>query len=225
SGINLKHNDFQGAPDRTVEFSFVAPYDSNWDDSVGHGSWCAMLAIDWVTTAVISSQRPSVISFSIGWKKGNYGIDESAKAAVDHGVHFVAAAGNFGDDVGVDSPAHLDEVITVGATTIDDEKWSGSCYGSAVDIFAPGKNVLGPTKDGVNNWLSESGTSASAPIVAGQAAVEISQLGYNPTPKVLKSKLNDFSHKNRLFKIPSGTANRLVYNHPPFSAGVKENSE
>ena len=58
------------------------------------------------------------------------------------GIHVTVAAGNDGVDAGNTSPARAPSANTVGATTIADARASFSNFGSVVDIFAPGQNVI-----------------------------------------------------------------------------------
>lgn len=59
------------------------------------------------------------------------------------------AAGNSNVDAANTSPARAPAVVTVGASTIADARASFSNYGSVVDIFAPGQNVI-------SSWIGSS---------------------------------------------------------------------
>jgi len=50
--------------------------------------------------------------------------------------------GNDNQDAADQSPARAKAVTTVGATDITDTRSSFSNFGSVVDIFAPGSNVI-----------------------------------------------------------------------------------
>ena len=52
------------------------------------------------------------------------------------------AAGNENSDACAVSPARTAEAITVGATDTTDARASFSNYGTCLDIFAPGVNIL-----------------------------------------------------------------------------------
>lgn len=104
-------------------------------------------------------------------------------------VVFSAGNGGFdaiGDPIGNDESG-IDEVIAVGATNIYNERTEYSNYGPQLDIMAPGGEYLGiTTLDRTGTAGEESGdyvyydsgnafggTSASAPIVSGVAALLI----------------------------------------------------
>ncbi|XP_052031556.1 proprotein convertase subtilisin/kexin type 9 isoform X2 [Apodemus sylvaticus] len=90
------------------------------------------------------------------------------------GVVLVAAAGNFRDDACLYSPASAPEVITVGATNAQDQPVTlgtlGTNFGRCVDLFAPGKDIIGASSDCSTCFTSQSGTSQAAAHVAGIVA-------------------------------------------------------
>ncbi|OGY99598.1 MAG: hypothetical protein A2945_03050 [Candidatus Liptonbacteria bacterium RIFCSPLOWO2_01_FULL_52_25] len=104
----------------------------------------------------------------------------------------LAIPGNFGDN--------FDNVITVGATDItpslEDTRISFSNFGDAVNISAPGVAVYSPAPRGQGNFPSSilnydqffSGTSASAPLVTGVAAI-LKSVWPTSTPAQIKNIL------------------------------------
>lgn len=107
-------------------------------------------------------------------------VRDAIAAARNRGITVVAAAGNFDKDNDHSStitkyPASydLDNIVSVGATTSSDTKWSGSHWGRVtVDLFAPGTNI--ETTDFVaSNYFygPYTGTSYAAPQVAGAVAL------------------------------------------------------
>ena len=61
---------------------------------------------------------------------------------ISKGIPVIASAGNENKNADTSSPARVREVITVGATTIEDKFASFSNFGKAVDVLAPGELVI-----------------------------------------------------------------------------------
>ena len=80
----------------------------------------------------------------------------------------VVAAGNLNKDASDFSPARVERVITVAASTIDDTKADLSNYGAPVNIWAAGVNIIS-TRTGGETEIRK-GTSMACPHVAGFAA-------------------------------------------------------
>ena len=119
-------------------------------------------------------QRADVINLSLGGP----GSDPFEQAAIiyayEHDVVVVAAAGNSG--AATEYPAAYDECLAVAATDYDDLRPAWSNFGPEIDVAAPGETVfsLYPTDLVVPPFLPYAwgqGTSASAPHVAGLAAL------------------------------------------------------
>jgi hypothetical protein len=122
-----------------------------------------------------------VISMSLGGI-GFIGLQTAIAQAVANGVIVVAAAGQ---DVGfVVAPAIYPECIGVAASTADDQPWSRSSHGPAVDICAPGENIwvanvnsdVSPPVFDVNQ--DHNGTSFAAAHMGGVAALWLAHHGY-----------------------------------------------
>lgn len=66
-----------------------------------------------------------------------------------------------------------DQVITVGATNARDQPVTlgtlGTNFGRCVDLFAPGKDIIGASSDCSTCFVSQSGTSQAAAHVAGES--------------------------------------------------------
>lgn len=128
--------------------------------------------------------RPKVINLSwIG--PANSIIDTLVGIMYDMGFVVVAAAGNSGSDMTCAlSPARANKVISVGATTQTDRVATFSNYGNCVDIFAPGVGIVGAMHDMNSGFIIEDGTSGSAPIVSGIAAVLYSREDFTTSDQV-----------------------------------------
>ncbi len=80
----------------------------------------------------------------------------------------IAAAGNTNADLDF-YPASYEHVISVGASTNSDTKWSSGTFGDHLDIMAPGVGILSTQKD--DTYSSDNGSSHASPMVAGAAAL------------------------------------------------------
>jgi hypothetical protein len=91
-------------------------------------------------------------------------------------VTVVAAAGNSGPKGQVAYPAGYEGVISVGATTSDDERAVFSSVGAGLDVVAPGQQVPVWTSDESSYGMTlMDGTSLAAPLVSGIVALMLTQ--------------------------------------------------
>lgn len=108
----------------------------------------------------------SVASMSLGSPVRSNSLDEAVAQASKNGIHFSVAAGNENQDACNSSPAGASEqsdVISVGATTINDKRASFSNFGSCTIVYAPGQDITS-TWIGSNNKINTiSGTSMACP--------------------------------------------------------------
>lgn len=113
--------------------------------------------------AADAGAKVAVISFQIF---GGSALSSAAEYFVSRGGLVVAAAGNTG---AYQSDADNPYIVSVSATTSSDVLASFSTYGPFVDLSAPGVSICTTIMGG--SYGSVSGTSFSAPIVAGVAAL------------------------------------------------------
>lgn len=123
-------------------------------------------ALDWVTK---NHRKPAVMNLSLTGPR-NRAVDNAVKRAIKRGVHVVAAAGNESINACRISPAHLPGVVTVGATARNDTLARFTNVGSCVDVYAPGVGLRSLAARNNTATRLESGTSMSAPVVAGTLA-------------------------------------------------------
>jgi subtilisin family serine protease len=125
-------------------------------------------AVDWVTANRV---LPAVVNLSSGF--GNSpALNTAVTNSVTTGqVTYAVAAGNFTQDACNWSPALVPAAITVGSIDpTNDTAASSSNFGTCVDLYAPGINILSAGNSSDTATAIMSGTSMAAPHVAGVAA-------------------------------------------------------
>jgi cerevisin len=163
--------------------------------------------------------KGSAANMSLGGGKSP-ALDQAVNAAVGLGLNFAVAAGNDNADACDYSPAAAARAVTVGASTLGDERAYFSNYGKCVDIFAPGLNIQSTwigSKTAVNTI---SGTSMASPHIAGLLAYFLSlqpksSSGYaveSLSPTELKKNMISVASEGVLTGIPSDTVNLLAWN-------------
>ena len=182
--------------------------------------------------------KPMVANLSFGTEKYPF-FDIMVEALLRVGVTVVASAGNDGINSCMLSPSGVDGVITVGASDESDKVPFWSNYGSCVDVYAPGANIISAGKRDDTRYSIASGTSQSAPMVAGVAALylqmqpalnpaQVSRLLFldslknilTPGPPEFTSTVTPI-YKNRLLHTRIFTDSNLSRPSPicPYSAG------
>jgi subtilisin family serine protease len=111
-----------------------------------------------------------VINLSLGGPGVSPPLSNALSYASTKNVIVVAAAGNSGVTTQF-FPAADQHVVSVAATTVADQRYSWSNFGSWVRLAAPGCN-LAPTRGG--GYGTFCGTSSATPLVSGLAALELS---------------------------------------------------
>ncbi|OIW27868.1 subtilisin-like proteinase Mp1 [Coniochaeta ligniaria NRRL 30616] len=169
----------------------------------------------WAVNNITASNRSavSVISMSLGGPKSE-AFNAAIKAAFDANVVTVVAAGNSYDDASNYSPASAPEAVTVGAVDVDNVKADFSNYGTVLDIFAPGVNVL-------SCWIGEGndeseyldGTSMATPHVAGLVLYLKSVEGDKVASAAdVVARLGELATKGVVTEEGDGSPNLLAYN-------------
>jgi aqualysin 1 len=143
-------------------------------DCTGTGTASNIIAgINWITANV---KKPALVNVSLG-SSTNSSVDSAVQTSINSGITYVIAAGNNNADASGTSPARVTAAITVGAMDQNAKRASFSNYGSVVDFYAPGVNIYSAFKSSDTSQAMSNGTSFSAPIIAGMAAIE---LEWNP---------------------------------------------
>ncbi len=117
-----------------------------------------------------ADQGAQIINCSWGGSigAGQFGQDIVNYAVLNRDAVVVASAGNSNNQVPF-YPASYENALSIAATNIDDEKWEKSSFGIHVDVSAPGANIISTWPN--SQYISSSGTSMSAPVVSGAAAL------------------------------------------------------
>ncbi|KAJ2725464.1 proteinase B [Coemansia sp. Benny D115] len=160
------------------------------------------------------THRGSVANMSLGGGLSR-ALNLAVDAAVRAGVHYAVAAGNDNRDACNYSPASAPGAITVGATTITDERAWFSNYGKCVDVFAPGKDILSTWIGSKYQTNTISGTSMASPHVAGLAAYLLSKEDGKLSGEELKTKMIKLATKDVIDDVGTGSPNVLIYNDAP----------
>jgi len=186
-------NDDEEATDDNGHGTFVAGVaaaDTNNDEGIAGVAWnCRILPVkvvdaegyagyDDLIDGILwaADNGADIINLSLGGPDSDDSLRDALRYANEKGVVIAAAAGN--DGTSVFYPAAYDAYcLAVAATDYNDLRPDWSCFGPQVDVAAPGESVLGtfPTyMVDLTEYLPYAwgdGTSASAPHVAGLAAL------------------------------------------------------
>lgn len=125
---------------------------------------------------VRNSYNIAAANMSLGGGASQASCDgDSRKAIIDSlraaDIATVIASGNNGYTGGVSAPGCITTAITVGRTTNADVVWSTSNHAAVVDMMAPGSSIHSSDMPNNNSYSFKSGTSMSAPHVAGAWAL------------------------------------------------------
>lgn len=125
-------------------------------------------ALDWVAA---NHRSPAVANLSFGETGRSLEMDAAVRGLVRAGVSVVAAAGNEAGSACNFSPAGEPLVLTVSASTPQDQRAPFSNAGPCTDLFAPGTGITGADYLSSAGSVQLSGTSMAAPHVAGAVAL------------------------------------------------------
>ncbi|KAF3170316.1 hypothetical protein TWF225_010440 [Orbilia oligospora] len=153
----------------------------------------------------------SVVNISLGGEKSK-AVNDAVEALYKKGIVVVVSAGNKNNFASLYSPASAPNAITVAASTSGDERAKFSNYGTSVDIFAPGQNVLSAWYTSNTALKYRDGTSMAAPHVAGIAAYLLSSKVSYQSPLTIRNRIVTLSRKGYISKAGTGTVNRLAWN-------------
>ena len=128
-----------------------------------------------------------VINMSFGTDTSTNMMQKAIVYALNHNVTLVASAGNHNTPV-AQWPAAFSGVISTAATDLGDVKASFSNYGPTIVMDAPGVNIISAAPGNLYGCMS--GTSFSAPIIAGTAALVRSEGVTSVTQPITSGAIN-----------------------------------
>ncbi len=177
------------------------------------GGWA-----DGLAKAIVHAvdQGADVLSCSWGSYAKSTILHDALKYAYNRGVLVIGAVGNDATDI-KHYPAAYDEVVAVTATDESDKPAEFTNFGDWVEVAAPGVDVYSTWWDDI--YMYASGTSMSAPHVAGVAALIWSQFPSMTRDQVrfqLRSTADDLDHGfDEYYGYGRVNARRAVEQAPP----------
>ncbi|KAK4685004.1 cerevisin, partial [Tremellales sp. Uapishka_1] len=156
-----------------------------------------------------TKHKGSVANMSLGGGKAK-SLDDAVDAAVEAGLHFAVAAGNDNKDACNYSPASSKLAITVGASTLGDERAYFSNHGKCVDVFAPGLNILSTWNGGNETTNTISGTSMASPHICGLLAYLVSIQGSETFSALVDEDIAQVSYYAKAFSLLPSVAQAVL---------------
>lgn len=168
-----------------------------------------LAGIEWVAENAV---RPATVNYSVGCRTACSipSVDAAVRSVVASGITWVSAAGNTNDNACRYSPQLLPETIVVGNTTRTDGKAASSSWGSCLDVWAPGSEIVSSWFTGDTAAATATGTSMASPQVTGATALYLSA---NPsaTPAQVQAAIVDNATPGKVTGLDATSPNRLLY--------------
>lgn len=168
-----------------------------------------------IDAILVRAMRPAIMQMSLGADGKSDALDYALRLALKKNIISVVAAGNKDLDACKQTPAHVKSAVVVGATTNQDRRAFYSNYGSCVDIYAPGHQILSANGKTGTGFQMMSGTSMAAPHVSGALAVLWQKEGLEVGAEDIVEKLTKRATKDELKDAKSNSWNvdKLGPNH------------
>jgi len=176
----------------------------------GSGSTMGITSsMDWVAK---NAMRPAIASMSLG---GGFSqaLNDALDSIVEAGIIVVTASGNENTDACRKSPGSAPLAINVGATNDGDNRAVFSNYGTCLNIWAPGRDVLSAVATGDTDSKKYSGTSMACPHVSGAAALLLSA-SPSLTPEEVEARLVAAATQGAVKDAKTGSPNLLLFSAP-----------
>ncbi|KAK6529959.1 hypothetical protein TWF281_009109 [Arthrobotrys megalospora] len=242
TGVRITHDEFKTANGTSRAAWGFNSVDKTDSDGNGHGTHCAgtiggktygvskkakivavkvlsaggsgstsgvVSGMDWV--AQNAAPNFSVASMSLGGGKSTV-LNNAVDSIFNAGITIVVAAGNENQDAKNVSPASAPNAITVGAIDNKNKIASFSNWGTLIDVFAPGVNVLSSWATSDTETKTISGTSMACPHVAGLAAYYISASQGGADPASITAKIVGNAVTGQVTGNIRGSPNKIAYN-------------
>ncbi len=160
----------------------------------------------------------AVANMSFGGPRNFRAVNIATESLIARGIVVVTSAGNWSMNACQQTPANVPGAITVAASTVIDSAADFSNWGTCVDIFAPGEDIVSAGTASQSAKRMASGTSMSSPHVAGVAALylQAASLGqYSVRPEDVAAQLVCRALQDSLSGVrkhgPHATPNRSLY--------------
>lgn len=182
-------------------------------DANGRGLTSGIIAgVDWVVQNAIPGK--SVANMSLGGGQSN-ALNDAVTRLYDNNIPVFVAAGNDSNtSADEQSPASSPGAYTVVSMNRDDHPSSFNSYGTCVDIFAPGEDIISAWIGSPTATNTISGTSMATPHVTGIAAIYLSLDQNLLMTKDVYGRLTDYATGGALHGDLQGMKNLIVFNNP-----------
>lgn len=158
-------------------------------------------ATDWL---IKNMKQPAVVNLSLGFTSQT--ANKQAQRLLDAGATVIAASGNSREDA-CESPMGANrDIVSVSSVDRFNARSPFSAWGTCVDLFAPGSEIVAANYKG--GFMYDSGTSMASPHVAGVAAAYMSTTGITDRKKVVKAILDNT--ENGVVTGGKGSPNKLL---------------
>ena len=174
--------------------------------------------LEWISQ---NAQLPAVVVLArdtLAENDAGGTFDAAIDALVEQGITVVGSAGNDGAGGCDYEPDNDPNVITVGGIDQSDALWNGandnsgdvgsSNWGACVALYAPASLVTSDKDDGTT--ITQSGTSASSPIVGGRVALYL-QSHPTATPAQVKAYVTGDTATYNVLTLRGSSNNILVF--------------